>query len=460
MIFLSLALIPALINGVDGSTDAAASVMRSYDLSTLRIDYDAGGQPMLMFSGAMNSDSDLLNSETGPGVSSTDAFTVLALLQSAMSSEWQYEGRELMLDQRGRLRVVAPEEVQQRVVSLLQELESAVGASVGMELSLVRVPNDPLGGGLVSDEEALALLSRASQGGGTISTTQIDTRTGETAEVELAHNVMHLVDYDVEIAQGSWVYDPIVMVASLGLNAQLRATSLDGGLALALSMRHGDLLSMREREIDMKGHMGSEMQGVAVLDGPKLLQSPRMMTQSVVLNTFLPEGQALVVPMESSVSADAYSSALVLRKTGGGGAVQFAGEHLQLTNLEALELPAFAVNGSAFATGYETSDISQHAFSMYRMPERAFVALQGTNRDMAMSIISSGRSRSEIYGPWAISAAQEERSVVESAPEVRVAEVALTLYRGDQRLAATVLPVRGGEVGAVVLGVQDALLVF
>ena len=213
------------------------------------------------------------------------------------------------------------EEVQQRVVSLLQELESAVGASVGMELSLVRVPNDPLGGGLVSDEEALALLSRASQGGGTISTTQIDTRTGETAEVELAHNVMHLVDYDVEIAQGSWVYDPIVMVASLGLNAQLRATSLDGGLALALSMRHGDLLSMREREIDMKGHMGSEMQGVAVLDGPKLLQSPRVMTQSVVLNTFLPEGQALVVPMESSVSADAYSSALVLRKTGGGGAV-------------------------------------------------------------------------------------------------------------------------------------------
>ena len=142
----------------------------------------------------------------------------------------------------------------------------------------------------------------------------------------------------------------------------------------------------------------------------------------------------------------------------GGAPVQTSGEYLQLTNLEALQLPAFLADGIAFSSSNWESSMGEGAYHYYDTPARAFAMLRGTNRDMAMGFASTGRSRGEMYGPWVIGPAQEGAAALPASQELRVANISLALYSGEERIAGTVLPVRGGEVGAVVLGVQDELL--
>jgi hypothetical protein len=174
---------------------------------------------------------------------------------------------------------------------------------------------------------------------------------GRTALLDQMHRFPILYDYDVEIAQGTFILDPVVVEIEEGVRLLLRGTPQDGGLAVSAVYQAAESLGVKERAMEFKGGVSREDSGGLVfLDGPKAVQGVDLLHRSAAFDSFLPDGKALVLASQADLSGAKRTQIVYLRRAGGDLPAHRAqrladsSRTLVLVNSESLSVPAMGVD--------------------------------------------------------------------------------------------------------------------
>jgi hypothetical protein len=315
----------AVSPSVSPSGEAEAdAVLEIYDLRPLmpRFDLDSSWSHSLMFPpGVRPSERETLDI-SGLGTDG-DPTMIVEILMKVLGDELLYEGRRISLNRNGGLLVLAPAAVQEKVRATLAAIESALCGSVELAVDVVefsgKAPEIWPAKNLLSADEAGRLLTDARGRGASHQRTRLSLTAGRTATLEQMRHFPILYDYDVEIAQGAFILDPLVCEIEEGLRIFLRGVPMGNGLALSLVFQTAEVIDgVRERPIDCRGMVGTEeLIGPVVTDGPGAIQAVDLLHRSVALNTFLPEDAALVFASRVNLAGQERTQIVVLRKVGG-----------------------------------------------------------------------------------------------------------------------------------------------
>lgn len=251
------------------------------------------------------------------GEGELDVGFLVELVHDTLGSEFEYEGREL-IEIDGGLIVRGPEHLQQRVASLLERLSGALWSGTQITIEVVRgvaLPEDLAGASRIDLERLDPFLAEAGEQGA-LERFQLDARPGRASVLDVGQRLTLLTDYDVEVAEGAQIFDPVVREFTLGSRLGLRIAPGPDGLYLALALRRV-LPSGAVREETFRcesyvnlgeGHSTSTRRELT-------FQQQDVVHRSLALTSFLPEGQALVVSTELG---DGASELLFIRRTGPG----------------------------------------------------------------------------------------------------------------------------------------------
>src|SRR6185295_9403715 len=218
MILVMLALC-TLFRGGDPAREAGE--LRTYDLQPLLVPYRA------------EFEFQVLPCRGSPGGMEErerfDAGLVIELVRSLCAPEFEYEGRQLQ-EQGGVLCVSAPAAVQERVAKVLAFLGTALGARTELAVDELILP-EPLAkdpAPILTPEEAQKLLG----GSGVHRSWKIALRPGWAGSALSQRAISFVADWNVEIAQGSAIHDPIVDVVPAGDAIVCSGAPAPGGLWL------------------------------------------------------------------------------------------------------------------------------------------------------------------------------------------------------------------------------------
>lgn len=246
---------------------------------------------------------------------------VASLIYELNAEEFEYEGRSLQLLGDGRLLVVATEETQERVEQLLGFLAVSFGRQAELIVDVVDLPVEGFGKiplGLVAIQEADAWIDGLA-GRANHRRHRMPIRASEASVLDQSREVGVLWDYDVEIAERSMAFDPIISLVSAGLRLGVEATPAPGGVRLAMCLRDTELIGEPiEQEIGQAGSIHSE-NGVGQQQGPRTLEFPSLANRSAAWSTYLPEGSALIQETYVDAKTGASRRAIVLRVEGSFG---------------------------------------------------------------------------------------------------------------------------------------------
>src|SRR5882672_3369070 len=225
MILATLALC-SLLRGGDPAREAGE--LRTYDLQTLLVPFRSEFQmqvlPLRGSPGGMDEREHF------------DAGLVVELVRSLCAPEFEYEGRGLQ-EQDGALYVTAPVAVQEKVARILGFLGSSLAARTELAIDELLLPDalpkDPAP--ILSPDEAQKLLG----GGGVRRSWRIALRPGWTGAALSQRVISFVADWNVEIAQGAAIHDPVVELLPAGDVIACSGASAPGGMWLALLARSG-----------------------------------------------------------------------------------------------------------------------------------------------------------------------------------------------------------------------------
>jgi len=469
-----------LLLGAGGAHDKGAaegpdSVLVRYDLGGLLASFDSSTfVESLLMSGGSPGDA-VQRSSSEDMYERVDAESLVELLARLFNEEFEYEGRELALQDADELLVLAPPEVQEKVQGALTALEQALSSSVELQVDVVALPGEgppPFGGACVIDAAQAANLPSSPDRPRETYTVRLSP--GRTSVVDRRRMIPVVVDYDVEIAQGALIHDPVVGTAETGTRLLVRGVPMADGLALSIFYAHGDPVreDVQEIEAPLRGFVSSE-NGTEdrFIEGPRAEERVEIAFRSAAFNTFLPAGKALVLTSTLDLStsqpegAGRSRQAVIVRRVS-GELPRFrrysspgTKRELLFVNAETLHGPEMKSWGRLIGGGEE---------SMEHIPE-VRGQLEPESSVFLMDWISDRFSTWRTVGPWVICAydptwdesagAELERLTQGWHAETRLSEVELHARVRGVDAAAWKLPVRVGSQAAGMVGISSTSLV-
>ena len=233
--------------------------------------------------------------------------SIAELVMRLFESEFTYEGRAIDYDE-GRLRVVAPPKVQEEIQRVLSYLEGTFRRSVELRIDIVERGNDaaPLAG-VVTAKEADELIAG---GGARVRSHTLRVVPGRIATLDATHEIGLVADYDVEIAERTSQFDPIVLRVGLGTRISARAAIVPGGVRVALLLRDGNQIGdVRERHLGLGALITTEAGSRTVTEAVPL-QALSLLHRSLALNLAIADGSVAVI--ESSVALQTGTSRVAI----------------------------------------------------------------------------------------------------------------------------------------------------
>ncbi len=444
---------------------AEESVLATYDLRAAlpRWDEESSWSQALVVSPAdFRSDEDMTPQIDLDGLyGELGAYEVLDLVQQVLGDELRAEGRDISIEGTD-LVLLAPQALHEQVRAVLAALARVLTASVQVKvdvLSLAEGVAAELGASsVITQEEAQKLVNGLVGRGAQQREFMFQLAAGRTAWIDQRRSVPFLFDYDVEIAQQAFIYDPVVAETPDGWRMLLRGVPSENGLALSVLFLHSELSALTERPLGVGGQvaLGGDKNAGSVVDwrGPQAIQIPEVQLTSCAFDTFLAEGKALVVLAESDLGGVKRREVVVLRKVG-GAASAFASVPIPRTtrtliavNPETFRVPRFAVEIGRDFTG-------AHPL--------VFARLEADSSPFFQEWLKYRFSVWRRLGPWILivtdpawdgdSAADLERLIATRRTEPRVLDLAVGLEAyGAPNPMRLALPIREGSTCGVVLG--------
>jgi len=332
MISLSIALAsvcaPGLVSGAPGS--AACSiyeeggegpqeelVLATYDLRTVlpRTDAESWSQSMMLPPAgrgvhelpAIGRDEELYENSS--------ADVIMKIISRALEDEFLERGRDLSLQDDQHLLLLAPRSTHDKVAGIVDTLRGMASDSALLRVDILSSSSS--GGALPGNNVVAAgeVDRMIAQAGSEVEhrSFEIQLEAGRTTRLDQRKTINFLFDYDVEIAQGSFVFDPVVLQTREGLRLLMRAAPAGGGLALGCFLQWSQVDEEENHPINLVGMVSREEKGMAVIDGPQVLQNPSVLVHGFSVNTFLPEGKALLFASETVFAGKIHRQVVALR---------------------------------------------------------------------------------------------------------------------------------------------------
>ncbi len=334
---------------------AQDSVLVRYDLSATMPTFDGGGFEETMLLSGGNAHIEYVRTDFEEMFESNTPDVVVELLTRLLSEEFEYEGREIHLQDEDELLVMAPQALQDKVRATLATIERAFSASAEIQVDVLTLPGDgpaPFGGANVVDVSQLASLPGGGQGTER-ETYAMRVYAGRTSVLEMMREIPLLFDFDIEIAQGAIMHDPIMGVAEVGTRLYLRGAPVAGGLGLSVYYTRGDALTDGpvRKEIELNSMVSRDSSESVTIDAPGVQEEIDVLVRSVAFNTTLSEGKALVFSSLADIAGTKSRQVVILRQTGGGLERFYdhtpagSGRRLFLINAEALHVPEVSSYG-------------------------------------------------------------------------------------------------------------------
>jgi hypothetical protein len=461
MSFVLFALL--LLPSPAGDAAQADSVLVVYDLRPVLPRYDSGsGWESLVvppFEGTEHGGGghDLDFEQESPDV-------VVDLLSQILGDELRFEGREIALDGT-KLVVLAPAPIQARVRDTLEALEAALGASVELQVDLYELP-----AGAAWPARAVMDAAEVDRGAAALfgpdpqrASYTLSLSAGRTAVLDMTRREPFLFDYDVEIAQGSVMYDPIVRDAQEGTRMLVRAVPSTEGLSLSIvALRSKIAEAPTEIPVPLVGRVSAEKEDMREVQGPAAMQSVAVLSHALAFDGFLPEGKALLFGSRVAVGGHEGGWLAVLRKTGGTLSsyqvrkLPNSSRSLVFVNSELVVPPAIEL---------ERGIVNEHTLPM------PYVAAR-TGERASLFLFDWMKYRFSVWrriGPWAIAVhdpawddgAPDElsRLLAQWKPESRSLAIQGALLRGEAAAPVRwMLPARPGTSFAVASGLTTLAL--
>lgn len=393
---------------------------------------------------------------------------IIDLITQVLGDELRYEGREVSLDGESRLLVLAPPAVHGRVRSALAALEGALAASVTMRVDVLTLQGDAGAvwppQSLVASEEVDRLIDTLLGRGASHRSYEFEATAGRTSGIDTNRMLPLVFDYDVEIAQGAVVFDPIMLTAEEGTRILLRAVPTPGGVLVACVLTDAQALGeVRTVPVTLRGQVGREQGGYTLVEGPEVLQSVDVLFRSVALDTFLPTGRAVLFATRSELAGSPKSGQLVvLRRVGGALESYYSSQvadstrRLALVNTELFSPPRLSVSAG-------------HDLGSFAISQPYVVATM--HSEPSLFLFDWMKYRFSVWrrlGPWAMavtdpawdgdSAEKLERLVGRWQTDERLVELELKLHAADAVPVSCSVPLRPGSSCGVVVGVTTLVL--
>ncbi len=393
----------------------------------------------------------------------------VGLLENLLGDGLSGEGCRAEYTQDGRLLVVGPASLQEDVANLLAFFRKVNTASVELTLDFVALPGSVDVPSMIDVGKLPALLESATSHSQHV----VHVPTGRSATVSAGKRRYLVLDFDIEIAQGSLIMDPVIGDFFEGLEATVRAAPCTGGLLVALMARRGARMGdTPNKQLDIGAMLGNE-NGVHLENLPISVQSPATANRSCGLSAVLPTGKALVVTTRGSESGG--TELMILHQTGGALSAwsEFDlgdGASLVFADPASVMAPRLLVSSTGLLSG------GSSATPVIDAEPRLIVGFEHLGTDLVMEALArQGRmGRVDEVGPWLVtwpdagrrrggntagwSAAQRE--VLDSLrASVRQYEVELRLNTPQGGAGPVVrLPLRDGTSASVVLGLERLMV--
>lgn len=304
---------------------AQESVLATHDLRDVLPRWDGSDwSQSLLFPPATHPEQDPVWAETEP--EDPESFDVLDLLTQVLGDELRREGREIAAED-GQLSVLAPEPIQRRVEAVLDTLRSSMGAAVGLQVDVLTLDGpggNELPAGVLPAGEVANRISTLVGAGAQHQSFETELTIGRTAWLDARRRIPFVLDYDVEIASTSLVFDAVTAETYEGTRVGLRAWPAKGGLGLAAIVMRSELLGeVQSIPLGMKGRVSMtdgvrpSAEDISVLEGPGKVESPRVLERALALNLVIPDGQALALSFEVDLGDVRRREVVFLRRAAG-----------------------------------------------------------------------------------------------------------------------------------------------
>jgi len=410
------------------------------------------------------------------------------IISVMFEDEFEFEGRSIDLLDNGVLLVGGPPALHAKVSEALVLLDSILNSRVELTVDFFSLSGDGVrnapalpSSGELTGEQARALAAQLS------STHQhrsmvLQVRADEEMIVDATRECSILRDYDIEIAQGTSIHDPVVDTASFGTRLGIRATPSKAGLALAVNLHRGDLIGgIQEQSLGLGREMTSDS-GVRTNSSPAMVHSFDLANRSLALNTLLRDGHALAFSSRVEVNGGSAQDIVLIRKTGGAiplmkrGKIGRKGLSVAFLNTRALLPPQLVAEGPllshmSFVSGMRT--VWQQSKSRPYRPSLT-TRLAQLDSDSPMNYLLGDVEQVQVmeYGPWRMisvppdadrEAANAELTAGLAAYEsmmgkeelIQVTIALRTDGNSEKRPARATLPIRLGASSLCVLGVES-----
>lgn len=475
LIGLPLAFLPDE-KGQSPDPNKAEDVLRVYDVSNLWVSWDAEVEAIPLPLVPTFHHDEPQGSYAGTGFQEAGIETLVSMMVDLHTAEFEYEGRRVDLGRGGRLVVRGPEALHERVAKLLDFYDSVLTAEAVIAVDTVVLEGEGPGAAVMdagAAEAWLAGLGPDAERG----QHRVRLRTDREASLRVGRIEPAVVDYDVEIAQGAAIADPIVVPVRSGTRLRMRGAPGRDGLHLSLFLDRADRLPREPERLEQGFWAGSEQGGLHRHPDSTQREDVRVMTRMGAFSTFLPTGKALVLTNRIDLSSGAKNEVVVLRLAEGGLplrqelALSEEGARLVFADLSAVSPTDVLGQGYLFGDDFDSFDANIDIRGGEGLLEFWF---QPGDLGLAMDLLYFGvldYSGLESLGPYVVSLpyagsredaarlAAEQQRVVDGFEELvgpgEVLDVELSVRSGHGHSVTGRVPLRLGGQAALVLGTQS-----
>lgn len=461
--------------------EEANSVVRRYDLAAYAKAFRHYDGSTRLLSGTTFFDGD---DDTEQRWTMEPDFIVDAI-QDLLGEEMEYEGRQIWWTDHNQMIVQAPTSVHERIDSILDVFGRAVSSTSSLRVDILEVPGSSalanVPSGVIGLEEVEGLLALA-KGHGT-ETFNAQLSPGCIARLDATSVHPYIGDYHVEVAEGTYCYDPVRINAIAGTRIKAYASPTRSGCDLALLVMHGEPASpIEETRLNLNGQVSTEG-GIQYWSGPERLQSIPVSQRTFALNTSIPNGKALVLNSEFSLEQSQGTQIIIVRRVGGPMAQIVSSEfeykygELHIIRRDSMRVPHLNLTGRLVDSPLEMERLLQRDFFEWGNLRTDFHThgsdieheiLEETYHDLDLRIDDQWMV---VYGNQEQMAEHRSRDGFRSelatlvdalAPSSEIVTLSISVERngeGDSNSIRCTVPVRVGEHSAVVLGVETARVI-
>ena len=469
IVTLLLACAPWLTN----DTGTAESVLVRYDISSTLPTFDSSQveESLLIRGGATPGYLETRRTNLDELYRSEGADKIVDLVTRLHGEEFEYEGREILMQGDDEMLVLAPSELQEKVKATLAELERVLSSNVRLQVDVVSLPGEgpaPFGGATVIDVGQLTGLP-SGQGTSHESYT-VRLFAGRTSVVHNIKSTPVLTDYDIEIAQGASIHDPVLGVVETGTRMLLRGAPVSGGLALSMFYMHGDALQEDPIVVDaqLRSFVSQENGKSHIVEAPGTQERMEVAFRSAALNTVLPDGKALVLNSHMDIAGTASRQAVIIRRLDGEmprfSRFKAAGTSRELVfiNAETMHVPEFSTWGS-FNSFQENDEGAVPRFYGKLNDDPSLFLMDWVGKRFS-TWRSIGPWLLCVYDPsWDEDAADKAAALVESwsggTDLVQLSLGVRSQGHGGSKPASWTVPVRTGAQSVALIGITSTSLV-